>query len=483
MNQQTALQTYGRVELLIRAYEQHLFERVESADPAAPAALDALQTPHVMKQQENAEVMLSALESMQARAEPKKEEKTPEEGQETRYWDMGPRFGAGEGVQVSNTLGLIEDIFKGDDEETKKSLEKVWADCIPCLDRVRSASDIDFDDMKKLLQLDWEARMAWFDQFEAFMDQVDAYTDMCNLLDFLNFMCIPDLVMMLAVLKALLENEVNNLKNLSLEGMLKSLVSAILRPYIMGLRNLLEQWMQMIVAPLDCIIGALVTQMEKIPGTEDMRECLKGTNRAINRSSQALVREGESAGSALASTRGCKDSHLSGVQTMLGTLGDYLLRGESYIYGKLLIVKREQKRAMESDWFNGTKSLEGATQIKTILQLIAIVAALIKLASGDGRFCRSEDLNEEAIRDFVDEVGERGPLSPREVRGPDGDLRFVWEPREEGVPRAVQGPGGESGGMLPTERFSSFAKCMKGGRDPMEAEGLRRWIIEMEGAV
>jgi len=146
--------------------------------------------------------------------------------------------------------------------------QSIIDECIPCLDRTL---DVDLlapledllDDFENDLLDRWNTlRNIW-----ELLNSDDFYADICDLMDFFSFQCLPDLVAILSMLlwlwKSLLESF-----SIDINGSLWSLIGLLMGPFLAGLESVIQQYIDMIMAPIDCIISSLLFQMSKIPQFE-----------------------------------------------------------------------------------------------------------------------------------------------------------------------------------------------------------------------
>lgn len=145
--------------------------------------------------------------------------------------------------------------------------------CIPCgfrLDNWGQLIEATFTSplggMSEYLQM-WDKWLS--EHLKQLMDLINMFTnmdrfvDMCALIRFLNdFVCIPDLQRMLSALMALMSRtsfEFNGIFDLILQ-----LIGPLLAPFLSGIVGTLQQYILMIIQPLECIIDAIQNIMSKL---------------------------------------------------------------------------------------------------------------------------------------------------------------------------------------------------------------------------
>ena len=98
---------------------------------------------------------------------------------------------------------------------------------------------------------------AALDQFENWFNPNSMMENLCDLLNGLNFLCIPDLMAILMALKMLLKSYLTFQLSIRLDWTL--LLGPLLKLILDALVTLLQQIAGIIVAPLDCAIAALTS--------------------------------------------------------------------------------------------------------------------------------------------------------------------------------------------------------------------------------
>ena len=159
---------------------------------------------------------------------------------------------------------LVSKKSKSDDDSRQSILDE----CIPCLDRTL---DIDLmaplEDLLDDFENDLLDRWNTLENIWNMLNSTDVYEDLCDLLDFFSFQCVPDLVAILSLLlwlwKSLLESF-----QIDINGSLWALIGLMLGPMLSGLESVIQQYIDMLMAPIDCIISSLLFQMSKIPQFE-----------------------------------------------------------------------------------------------------------------------------------------------------------------------------------------------------------------------
>lgn len=155
------------------------------------------------------------------------------------------------------------------------SRQSILDECIPCLDRTTDALNLSpIDDLLSEFELDLENRWNTLQNIWDLLDSDDIIDDFCQLSDFFSFQCLPDLVAILSLLFWLWKSMLTSFQ-IDINGALWSLIGLMFGPMLAGLEAIIQQYIDMIMAPIDCIISSLLFQMSKIPQLEADADFLK----------------------------------------------------------------------------------------------------------------------------------------------------------------------------------------------------------------
>jgi len=175
------------------------------------------------------------------------------------------------GKEVVNTFTKIA---AGDDPA-----QTILDDCIPCLER---SLDMDLqaplDTLLDDLEADLDTRWSTLQNIADLLDSDDIYDDICDLLDFFSFQCIPDLVAILSLLLWYYKSLIASF-SLDISGSLWTLLGMIMGPFFSSLESIIDQYIQMLMAPVNCIVDMLLYQMSKIPQLSKDYKFLLGRQR------------------------------------------------------------------------------------------------------------------------------------------------------------------------------------------------------------
>jgi|15BtaG_2_1085339.scaffolds.fasta_scaffold00452_16 hypothetical protein len=165
-------------------------------------------------------------------------------------------------VGTSGSIGFdadVNDLLNGPHDSSKKidALGDYLSECLGCDLRLTFDWQLQpLDLLGSVGDLLGDINLA-LDKFEGFLDPFDYLVDLCDLLNGLNFLCIPDLVMILMSLKMLLKSYLTFQLGLKIDWTL--LIGPLLKLILGAISTLLQQIAGIIVAPLDCAYAALMT--------------------------------------------------------------------------------------------------------------------------------------------------------------------------------------------------------------------------------
>jgi hypothetical protein len=143
------------------------------------------------------------------------------------------------------------------------------SDCIPCLDRLFFKEQLDLSLTNPLDEM-LEIMKAWLlraiNQIRNIIDMfknLDQYADLCAFFNFFkDFMCIPDLARILAILAALLMDlsfELNGMIDFAL-----GLIMPFFLPFLTNLLDVLLKYIMLIIKPIECIIDSIQNMLSKL---------------------------------------------------------------------------------------------------------------------------------------------------------------------------------------------------------------------------
>lgn len=226
-----------------------------------------------------------------------------------------------------------------------KQLMDWLKDCIPCSTRILSLIELHPNiNLLDVLEEDILAKLKALTDIGNLLGNIDIYSDFCSLMELLNFMCIPDLQKLIALLTALLARQAFDMDGMI--GLLQALIAPLFSPILMGITSLLDQFSLLVVSPVDCIMDAINEQLRKL-------------EYELN-----------------------PDNPLSQLKSGLKELNDNIQEGKEYIIAKMKFYI-DQINAMLSEFNVGDvaylkKTLKKLTLVRLISFIVAVIVAISK---------------------------------------------------------------------------------------------------------
>lgn len=174
---------------------------------------------------------------------------------------FGGEKGTLRGVSIQNTVNTVYDSKNAGD-----AAKAILADCIPCRDRVMALFALNpLKDLMGILDV-WytgaiKGLIEGFDLF--FGDKSnEVFADICELLKFLNFMCLPDLFGLVFMIQSLIQEYTWEWKDIRITFF--SLLGKMMTPTLTPLIGLIDRYIQLLMAPIECVFDALDAQIQKL---------------------------------------------------------------------------------------------------------------------------------------------------------------------------------------------------------------------------
>lgn len=171
----------------------------------------------------------------------------------------------GSGADTSNQVGVTQESMFGIDYD--EDLAELFGENNPAANYVQECLNCNLR-----LQFDWQLKPVnllggldklidqvnlILDGLELQLDPLAKLEDICNILNLLKGLCIPDLIIVLISLKLLIKRYVTEALNINLDWTV--VLGPLLNAIVGGIASLLEQLAGVILAPLDCSLNALIT--------------------------------------------------------------------------------------------------------------------------------------------------------------------------------------------------------------------------------
>ena len=172
---------------------------------------------------------------------------------------------------AQNDLDYTE-MFKGDKKDVAKNIASAVSECIPCFDRLLDGAQLLPDgDLLEIHALNIKMRFDLLDKLKGLFNNPGFNIDICKLLEYFTHLCPSDILAMIALLSQYLAKLNLDFKfNLNL---IIELIGPILSPFLDGLTQWLDKWVQLILGPLICVVDHInmtiyTAQQFKLPLSE-----------------------------------------------------------------------------------------------------------------------------------------------------------------------------------------------------------------------
>jgi hypothetical protein len=177
-------------------------------------------------------------------------------------------------ASISATSNVEADSTAGGDESFKQKFIAQMSECFPCEWRMWTEEAGKFD-WKGKFEDKWDEYLKAYQEFygkilDEFTEMMDMFkdlwknTDVCAFVKWLkDFVCIPDLYKILAALSVLLMDLGGVLDGFGLD-MVLGFVFPLFMPTLQGMASVLQEFMNLILDPLNCIIDSAQTIIKKL---------------------------------------------------------------------------------------------------------------------------------------------------------------------------------------------------------------------------
>jgi hypothetical protein len=327
------------------------------------------------------------------------------------------------GLNLQNTISTIMDA-----DSVGEALKIAAKDCVPCEDRLLALLNLNpLDDLKDLLNRDIRRRIQSLFSLVDLLNNTDVFNDLCQLLRELNFHCIPDLNR-IAMLLTLLLSKYKQKLDLSI-NLPETLTGMFFTPFLGGMNTLLDQYKQLILAPIECVIDSLNFQIQKLDIGEGIakaeaitspkkvdKEDPKSTKGWIPDISKPLKKQtSERLGKVLDDITDSKAVRkLTGKKTeaekkaeeekrkkeledakssdskkgdALSDLAGYLKQGKSFVDGLLDFVREQLEALLNTAGINTDEKRDHALNKLNLLRLISLVVSIINATKSGSLNC------------------------------------------------------------------------------------------------
>lgn len=268
------------------------------------------------------------------------------------------------GLEIKNTISTLLAA-----ESVGDALKKSAADCVPCSDRVLALMNLNpLEDLLDLLERDILRRLQSLFALLDLLNNIDIYNDVCMLIRQLNFQCVPDLQRIALMLTLLLSKYKDNLStSLSLPEIL---IGSLFTPFLSGLNTLLDQYIQMVVDPIDCMIDEFNRQAQKL----DILEGIQKANAQLGKDKENPTNQ---KGYIPDLSQSMKDVSSVPLKNALVDLTNYLKQGKLYVESLLNFVREQLEQLLGTSDIALNEKMRNAQHKMNLLRLISLVVSII----------------------------------------------------------------------------------------------------------
>lgn len=290
MNKETALETRQRLRLIIDGYESFLFQNIQSA-PNRVQSVEALATRDIIRTVAMSEVSKKRADRYTDRSH--EEPRKPEDDAPTGTVQQGLLASSDPVSSVGRIASAAQPSVVKEQDRSSADIFRSLEDCIPC-NRNWSWGDFDLDRLKEILKLDIQSRFKWLTEWDKMLGDNPVLDRLCGFLHAFRDLCPQDLLVLIAMLQAYITKTLDSIK-FNLDGLLKDILGMVLRPYIGGIEDFLNIYIQFLVDQIDCILNLIQVSAENLRDMEiDIRTTRREgrSNEKIDPNQGPVLKEG-----------------------------------------------------------------------------------------------------------------------------------------------------------------------------------------------
>jgi hypothetical protein len=339
------------------------------------------------------------------------------------------------GVEFKNTFGSI---LSADD--AGEAMLRALADCVPCEDRILALLSLNpLEELANAANRMYQMQVAFLlDLFDLLLGDksLGVFADFCSLIDFLNFECIPDVVRMILVLGALVQKYSVKLSSLQLTvtDILGRMFGASLAPLL----SMIDKYIQLIVAPIECVINEIDFQMQKL----DVEYANKVVNKERAKKTMKLDKE------KLAET----------VKSPLLTLRFYLTEATDAVEEEYEKLNKQWKDLLGIEEGTDKEMMDITNHIEQATRLIALLQAIILTIQQGSFMCGPEKPTENEFATFVNTI--LAPNTELDIVAQDGVVK-VSPPYPTNVKSLLEALGTMQAGKKDLPKVASVSIPIK----------------------
>jgi hypothetical protein len=275
-----------------------------------------------------------------------------------------------EGVEFQNTVLTVAAA-----DNAGEAIAAIVADCVPCKDRILDLLSLNpLEELWDIFDAQYQSSIDFIlDLYNLLVGDhsVEVFADFCSLFRVLNFQCLPDLYGMIMMLSSLIRKYSMTWKDLKLT--LSDILGAMFGPTLSPLLGLMDKYIQLIVAPVECVIDSINAELQKI----DVAEAWQ------------LATTGKSDGGTFGAID--TDKVTETVSGPLLTLRKYLKDANEEVEATYAKLRRDIREALGLQNEMDRQMFDLAYHIEMCTRLIGLIQALILAIQQGVIVCGSEE--------------------------------------------------------------------------------------------
>lgn len=497
MNRELALQIRNDLRVIIESYEAFLFDEVTSGKKRVQA-VEALATRDIVRSIGMSEVSKTRVDTVRGATQGEARDPQSEGALGVREDALFAEAGR---IASAAQPAVEKDIQKSGD-----NLFKNIKDCIPC-NQSWSWGDFDWGRLKEILTFDVRQRFKWLLDIEQMFNGNPILDNLCEFLHSFKDLCPQDILILISLFIAYLTKTLDSIK-FNFDGVLKDILAMLLRPYIGGLEDFLNVYIQFLVDQIDCILNLIQVSAQELRDLQvnvdigrkrelTPEEVRTGNTSSFKFSQDIITGRGDAFFDDVA--EGAKETReflrhdtKKYVHALTDDIPTYLA---NIARDALDWVESQVQRAQDAvidilggEWLVTSQNLSWVEQMQSIATIINILEVIYSLGKIDD-LCSEDNV----IR-VIDGVNDR---NPDRVVIPERDSNTTGLPTIDGrlqalTPLPSGGAAGNSPQLRPlpnsgaeegsgTARLNipfSLSSCLKRRGDVSEAM-LRQWVEEL----
>ena len=359
------------------------------------------------------------------------------------------------------------------DREQRDRLFKDLSECIPC-NKKWALGDFDWDRLREMLTLDLKHRLGFLDGLENLFKGNPTLDELCQILHLFRNLCPQDLLVLIGVLIAFIERVLESI-DFNLISALNDILSSLLRPYIGGLEDFLNLYLQFILDQIDCILNSIEQSARSLQGlsiSNDHGPSALHFNKKLTSDNADVVLDDIATTARRTNTtiqNAARMPEIGGVDiaSYIRSVGTEAI---DWMELKLTKVQDALIDLLGGEWLITQDNISLYNQVKAVATIIDICEVIVKLGLGEGE----ELCTEENARRIVEDLNTRVPNGTRIL------VDGIPNSGRNTIPANLQSLDTKFPESTIKQFNFALKNCLKKA-SPDEEALLRQWTLELEG--